>query len=104
VGFAFVDLSVDRDDLRDDVLTGLASSPKSIPPKYFYDDAGCRLFEAICAQPEYAVCRTEQSLMAAHMPDIAAAIGPVEGIVEPGAGDCVKVRRCSTRCSPRISS
>jgi dimethylhistidine N-methyltransferase len=93
VGFAYTDLSVDRDDLRDDVLMGLAASSKSIPPKYFYDDAGCRLFEAICAQPEYVLCRTEQSLMGARMPEIAAAIGPVEGIVEPGAGDCVKVRR-----------
>lgn len=93
MGFAFTDLSVDRDDLRDDVLTGLAASPKSIPPKYFYDAAGCRLFEAICAQPEYVLCRTEQTLMAARMPDIAAAIGPVDAIVEPGAGDCIKVRR-----------
>ena len=89
----YTDLCVDRDDLRDDVLTGLAASPKSIPPKYFYDAAGCRLFEAICAQPEYVLCRTEQTLMAARMPDIAAAIGPVDAIVEPGAGDCIKVRR-----------
>ena len=93
MGFACTDLSGDRDDLRDDVLTGLAASPKSIPPKYFYDAAGCRLFEAICAQPEYVLCRTEQTLMAARMPDIAAAIGPVDAIVEPGAGDCIKVRR-----------
>ena len=93
MGFAYTDLSVDRDDLRDDVLTGLATSPRSIPPKYFYDDAGCRLFEAICAQPEYVLCRTEQALMNTHVSDIAAAIGPVECIVEPGAGDCVKVRR-----------
>ena len=93
MGFAYTNLSVDRDDLRDDVLTGLAASPKSIPPKYFYDQAGCRLFEAICAQPEYVLCRTEQSLMAAHLSDIAAALGPVDCIIEPGAGDCVKVRR-----------
>jgi dimethylhistidine N-methyltransferase len=93
VAFTFNNLSVDRDDLRVDVLTGLAASPKSIPPKYFYDEAGCRLFEAICAQPEYILCRTEQALMHARMPEIAAAIGPVDCIVEPGAGDCVKVRR-----------
>ena len=100
MGFAYTDLSAERDDLRDDVLTGLASSPKSIPPKYFYDDAGCRLFESICTQPEYALCRTEQSLMAARMPEIAAAIGPVDAIVEPGAGDCVKVRRLLDRLQP----
>ncbi|MBU1224069.1 MAG: L-histidine N(alpha)-methyltransferase [Gammaproteobacteria bacterium] len=91
--FTFKNLSADRDDLRVDVLTGLAASPKSIPPKYFYDEAGCRLFEAICAQPEYVLCRTEQALMRSRLPDIAAAIGAVDCIVEPGAGDCVKVRR-----------
>ena len=92
MAFTFKNLPVERDDLRVDVLTGLATSPKSIPPKYFYDEAGCRLFEAICAQPEYALCRTEQALMASCLPDIAAAMGPVECIVEPGAGDCIKVR------------
>jgi dimethylhistidine N-methyltransferase len=92
VAFIFKNLPVDRDDLRVDVLTGLAASPKSIPPKYFYDEPGCRLFEAICVQPEYTLCRTEQALMNARVSDIAAAIGPVDCIVEPGAGDCAKVR------------
>jgi dimethylhistidine N-methyltransferase len=92
VAFTFKHFPADRDDLRVDVLSGLAASPKSIPPKYFYDEAGCRLFEAICAQPEYALCRTERALMAARVPDIAAAIGAVDCIVEPGAGDCTKVR------------
>lgn len=93
MAFVFKHFPADRDDLRVDVLTGLAASPKSIPPKYFYDAAGCRLFEAICAQPEYALCRTEQALMAARVADIAAAAGAVDCIVEPGAGDCAKVRR-----------
>ena len=93
MSFTFRNFPADRDDLRVDVLSGLAASPKSIPPKYFYDEAGCRLFEAICAQPEYILCRTEQALMNTHVSDITAAIGPVECIVEPGAGDCAKVRR-----------
>jgi dimethylhistidine N-methyltransferase len=100
VGFSFNNLPVDHDDLRVDVLSGLAASPKSIPPKYFYDEAGCRLFEAICKQPEYALCRTEQALMGARVADIAAAIGKVDGIVEPGAGDCVKVRRLLDALQP----
>jgi len=93
VSFSFVNFPADRDDLRVDVLTGLALSPKSIPPKYFYDEAGCRLFESICAQPEYALTRTEHTLMRDRLGDIAAAIGPVDCIIEPGAGDCAKVRR-----------
>lgn len=91
--FRFQDFPAARDDLRADVLAGLAASPKAIPPKYFYDEAGCRLFEAICAQPEYALCRTEQALMAERLSDIAAAVGAVDCIVEPGAGDCAKVRK-----------
>ena len=93
MSFTFQDFPAARDDLRADVLAGLAASPKAIPPKYFYDEEGCRLFEAICAQPEYALCRTERALMAARLPEIAAAVGDVDAIVEPGAGDCAKVRR-----------
>ena len=92
MSFSFTDFPADRDDLRSDVLAGLAAVPKAIPPKYFYDEQGCRLFEAICAQPEYALCRTERALMAARLPAIAAAVGPVDCIVEPGAGECAKVR------------
>ena len=92
MAFRFLDLLAARDDLRADVLAGLAAQPKSIPPKYFYDGVGCHLFEAICKQPEYAVTRTEQALMAARLPEIAAAIGQVDCIIEPGAGDCSKVR------------
>ncbi len=99
--FRFVDFPSARDDLRGDVLTGLAADPKSIPPKYFYDEQGCRLFEAICAQPEYALCRTERALMASRLPEIAAAVGPVDCIVEPGAGDCGKVRLLLDALHPR---
>ncbi|OZA27752.1 MAG: L-histidine N(alpha)-methyltransferase [Hydrogenophilales bacterium 17-64-11] len=92
MSFTFQDFPVADDDLRSDVLAGLAACPKAIPPKYFYDETGCRLFEAICAQPEYALCRTERMLMASRLPDIAAAVGPLDCIVEPGAGECRKVR------------
>jgi len=92
MAFRFVEFPSAGDELRSEVLAGLAASPKSIPPKYFYDEAGCRLFEAICVQPEYALTRTEQALMASKLPEIAAAIGAIDGIVEPGAGDCSKVR------------
>jgi dimethylhistidine N-methyltransferase len=92
VSFRFLDSPSNRDDLRAEVLAGLTASPKSIPPKYFYDEQGCRLFELICAQPEYALTRSERALMQSRLPEIAAAIGAVDCIVEPGAGDCGKVR------------
>jgi dimethylhistidine N-methyltransferase len=92
MAFRYTDFPAAPDDLRSDVLDGLSQQPKAIPPKYFYDAAGCRLFEAICAQPEYSLCRTERALMGAHLPAIAAAVGAVDCIIEPGAGDCAKVR------------
>lgn len=101
MSFAFQDFPSAREDLRAEVLAGLAARPKAIPPKYFYDAAGCRLFDAICAQPEYTLCRTEQALMAAHLPEIVEALGEVDCIVEPGAGDCVKVRPLLEALRPR---
>lgn len=92
MAFRFVDFPLARDDLRADVLAGLAAHPKSIPPKYFYDEAGCRLFDAICQQPEYALTRTERALMATRLSEIGSAVGKVDCIIEPGAGDCGKVR------------
>ena len=92
MSFRFLDLPSAREDLRADALAGLVARPKSIPPKYFYDEPGCRLFEAICKQPEYAVTRTEQALMTSRLPEIAATIGAVDCVIEPGAGDCSKVR------------
>ena len=92
MSFRFIDFPSARDDLRADVLAGLAASPKSIPPKYFYDEAGSRLFEAICQQPEYVLTCTELNLMRGKLPEIAAVIGEIDCIIEPGAGDCAKVR------------
>lgn len=92
MAFRFLEVPAARDDMQTAVLNGLAATPKSIPPKYFYDASGSQLFEAICRQPEYAVTRTEQALMAACADEIAAAVGVVDCIIEPGAGECRKVR------------
>lgn len=99
--FRFVDFPSARDDLLADVLAGLAAHPKSIPPKYFYDEAGCKLFEAICQQPEYTLTRTERALMASRLPEIASAVGKADCIIEPGAGDCDKVRALLDVLRPR---
>ncbi len=101
MSFRFLDLPAARDDLCADVLAGLAAHPKSIPPKYFYDVPGCCLFEDICKQPEYAVTRTEHALIASHLPEIAQVIGKVDCIIEPGAGDCSKVRALLDALHPR---
>ena len=46
-----------------DVLEGLAATPKRLPAKYFYDDAGSRLFERITRLPEYYPTRTELRIL-----------------------------------------
>ena len=85
-------LSLPADTLQEVVLAGLACQPKRIPPKYFYDREGSRLFEAICAQPEYYLTRVETALLEAEAEAIARRIGPVACMIEPGAGCCAKAR------------
>jgi dimethylhistidine N-methyltransferase len=78
--------------LLDDVLAGLALPQKSIPPKYFYDEQGCRLFEEICELPEYYPTRTETAILRAHVADIAQFIGPDAELIEYGSGVQAKTR------------
>ncbi|MEM8502799.1 MAG: L-histidine N(alpha)-methyltransferase [Cyanobacteria bacterium P01_D01_bin.1] len=74
-----------------DVVTGLSSNPKYLPPKYFYDERGSRLFEQICELPEYYPTRTETSILKAFGSVIAQITGPCE-IVELGSGSSTKTR------------
>ncbi len=75
-----------------DVLTGLAKPQKFVPPKYFYDAEGSRLFEAITALAEYYPTRTEVALLRAIAPEIARLISPGAALVEFGSGASVKTR------------
>jgi L-histidine N-alpha-methyltransferase len=85
-------MSSRRDDSDDsrvtmgrEVRAGLARSPRSIPPKYFYDDRGSRLFDAICDLPEYYLTRAEASLLKRHADGIVARAQPT-ALVEIGSG------------------
>jgi dimethylhistidine N-methyltransferase len=80
------------DEFADALLAGLKSKPKHIPCKYFYDAQGSRLFEQICALPEYYPTRTELKLLNTHAGDIAALIGAEAYLIEFGAGAGEKVR------------
>ncbi|MEJ8845984.1 L-histidine N(alpha)-methyltransferase [Variovorax rhizosphaerae] len=79
-------------DFAQDMLSGLASRPRSIPPKYFYDGAGSALFDRICGLPEYYPTRTELRILTDRAAEIANHIGPAAEIVEFGAGSLTKVR------------
>lgn len=75
-----------------DMLAALSVRPKTIAPKYFYDEAGSRLFDQICELPEYYPTRVETALLRERAAEIARHIGPQADLVEFGAGSMVKAR------------
>jgi L-histidine Nalpha-methyltransferase len=74
------------------VLEGLSRPRKSLPPKYFYDAAGSRLFERICRLREYYPTRTELAIMRKHLGDIARFAGRGAALLEYGTGEALKTR------------
>jgi L-histidine N-alpha-methyltransferase len=76
-----------------DVALGLTSRPKQLFPKYFYDELGSHLFEAICLLPEYYLTRAEDEILSRHADEIASAFKdePVT-LVEFGSGSSTKTR------------
>jgi dimethylhistidine N-methyltransferase len=80
----------DSDDFARAVRAGLAQRQKVIPARYFYDDAGSRLFEDITRLPEYYPTRTETGIMRDCAAEIAAAVGPGRVVVEFGSGSSAK--------------
>jgi L-histidine Nalpha-methyltransferase len=77
--------------LRRDVLDGLAASPKSLPPKWFYDSVGSDLFDQITRLPEYYPTRAETEILRARSADIASVTG-ADTLVELGSGTSEKTR------------
>jgi L-histidine N-alpha-methyltransferase len=76
----------------DDVLAGLCATPKHLPSKYFYDEVGSALFDAITVLPEYYLTRAETEILVEYGWEIVRALGnPIE-FVELGSGSAVKTR------------
>lgn len=84
--------SAETEQFAADLHAALSRAPKAISPKYFYDEAGSRLFERICDLPEYYPTRTELSLLQTHAADMTAQMGAQVQLVEYGAGALRKVR------------
>ena len=85
-----LDLHPAATDMRQQVIEGMAQSPKQLPAWFLYDSEGSRLFDQICEQPEYTLTRTETALLQAQAPAMAAALG-AGTLVEFGAGSARKV-------------
>lgn len=83
--------------LAEDVETGLFACPRTLPPKYFYDERGSLLFDRICDAPEYYPTRTESALLERVARDVIAASQP-ECIVELGSGTSRKTRHLFDAC------
>ena len=75
--------------LEQDVCAGLLSAPRSLPPKYFYDAKGSKLFTEICNTQDYYITRTEVDLLQQYIEKIISATSP-QSCVELGAGESVK--------------
>lgn len=88
----FYDAHPGTGDLRREVINGLGSTPKSIPPKFFYDRRGSELFDAICELPEYYQTRTEMAILRNCVDELVEHIGPDCLLVELGSGASKKVR------------
>jgi L-histidine N-alpha-methyltransferase len=90
-----VDVHLTAGDLRaaleDDVRNGLLAEAKSIPPVWFYDEEGSRLFEQITTLPEYYPTRAERQLLERYAPEVAQA-AQADTLVELGAGACDKTK------------
>jgi L-histidine N-alpha-methyltransferase len=78
-------------ELAADVRAGLTASPKTLPPKYFYDAVGSELFDEITRLPEYYPTRTERAILAERADEIALRTG-AETLIEIGSGTSEKTR------------
>ncbi len=85
-----IDLHVPSDTFLADTLAGLAATPKTLQPKYFYDERGSELFEEITELDEYYVTRTEIGIMQRYQAEMCAEFARNTTLVELGSGASVK--------------
>ena len=86
-----------------DVIAGLTSRPKALPPKYFYDDRGSQLFEHITELPEYYLTRTETEILNRYASAIVRMTGPCE-LVELGSGSSNQNPLSAQRHGPKLAT
>ncbi len=90
-----VDVHLGPDDLatalRADARAGLTARPKDIPPKWFYDERGSQLFDAITRLPEYYPTRAERAILERRADEIER-VTSADTLVELGSGTSEKTR------------
>ncbi|NKN33613.1 L-histidine N(alpha)-methyltransferase [Marichromatium bheemlicum] len=101
-GVRFFDAHPTPDDLRAEVLAGLSSTPKRLPPKLFYDAHGSQLFDAITELPEYYLTRTEIAILCDHGEEMADLLGRGRVLLELGSGSSLKIRTLLAALEPEV--
>ena len=97
----FYDEHASSTTLQDEVLEGLTSRPKRLAPKFFYDERGSRLFDAICELPEYYPTRAEMAILESCAQEVARLAGPECTLIELGSGASKKIRLLLEALRPR---
>ncbi len=87
--------------LIEEIISGLKSATPSISPKFFYDDIGSHLFEAITFLEEYYPTRVEKSIMKMHESQIASSVGTCDVLLDLGAGNCAKASELFNSINPK---
>jgi len=82
-----------RSSFAEDIRLGLLSSPRRLFPKYFYDELGSQLFEAICLLPEYYLTRAENEIMERYASEMVSEAEGFKRLLELGSGSATKTRR-----------
>ena len=89
---SFHDFAPELEDFAEAVIDGLGRPEKTLPCKFFYDQAGSQLFDRICRLEEYYLTRTEIAILKAHAAEISGLIGSGCKLVEFGSGSSLKIR------------
>jgi dimethylhistidine N-methyltransferase len=87
--------------LIEEITSGLKSVKPFISPKFFYDDIGSHLFEAITFLDEYYPTRVEKLIMKMHESQIASAVGTCDVLLDLGAGNCAKASELFNSINPK---
>jgi dimethylhistidine N-methyltransferase len=75
-----------------EIMAGLRLPEKMISPKYFYDERGSQLFDAITHLPEYYPTETEFGIMRDNIDELADLVGTQASLIEYGSGSSRKTR------------
>ncbi|MEM1282928.1 MAG: L-histidine N(alpha)-methyltransferase [Chlamydiota bacterium] len=97
----YFDLYSENSNDLDEIVTGMSKIEKSISPKFFYDEKGLNIIDAVYELPEYYLTRTEKQILSEAKEEICRLIGKDSIIIEPGSGNSEKVRPFLNELNPK---